>query len=320
MQRAIYYAAAQAMARNMFNIHAKLILMCLLWATSYPLGRYLADYEAPEAIVAVRALIAAAFLFVVAQRRREAPMPLRPALLGQLLALGVFAFCMHNFLMFKALEHTQANTGAVINGAIPIVVMVFDFIIFRRTIARWSVLGVAVSFVGTVLVVSHGDPAALLQGRIGYGEFLFLIAITGWAFYTITARPLLGRYPVTGLTAWSCLAGGVLMVPPMLLNLDAAVALLSSPLNLALMVAQGILTLGLGFLWYYEGIHELGPMNAAVYINLVPIFGVVLAALTIGEVPSLPLLVGGALVVGGLLVVNRAELHRQRRLAAIPVA
>ena len=88
------------------------------------------------------------------------------------------------------------DTGAVINGAIPVVVVLLDYMIFRRTIARASVLGVAVSFAGAALVVSHGDLAALLGGEGGYGEFLFVVAICGWAGYTILARPLLERLPV----------------------------------------------------------------------------------------------------------------------------
>jgi drug/metabolite transporter (DMT)-like permease len=102
------------------------------------------------------------------------------------------------------------------------------------------------------------------------------------------------------------------MLPAMIWNLDAALVMLSDPLIVMLLAVQGILTIGLGFLWYYEGVQALGPMNAAVYINLVPIFGIVLAALTLGEVPDAPLLLGAAFVVGGLLLVNRAELRRAR--------
>ena len=294
----------------MLNVHAKLVLMGVLWATSYPLGRYLAEYEAPQAPVAVRTFIGFAFLWAIARRRPETRIPFTPAVIAQLLVLGFCGFCVHNFLLFEALEHTQANTGAVINGAIPVVVMVLDFLIFRRRIARWSVAGVAASFAGTLLVVTHGDPGALLAGRIGYGELLFLVAITGWAVYTIVARPLLERYPTITVTAYACLAGGILMLPPLVWNLDNAIAMLSNPTVVALLVAQGFLTIGLGFLWFYEGVKALGPLNASVYINLTPIFGIVLAAVTIGEVPDAPLLTGAALVVGGLMLVNRTERAR----------
>ncbi|MGR9089853.1 MAG: DMT family transporter [Gammaproteobacteria bacterium] len=296
----------------MFNVHFKLIAMGLLWATSYPLGRYLAAYEAPQALVVIRTLIAFVFLLFIARRRREPPIALNPRLVGQFLILGFCGFCLHNFLMFEALEHTQANTGAVINGAIPVVVMVLDFLVFRRTIARWSIVGVAIGFIGTAIVVSHGDLGSLLRGRIGYGELLFLIAITGWAGYTIIARPLLEQHPSLGVTAYACLAGGVLMLPAMIWNIDSAIIMLSDPRIVALLAVQGVLTIGLGFLWYCEGVQALGPMNAAVYINLVPIFGIVLAAVTINELPSRALLTGAALVVGGLLLVNRAEARRAR--------
>jgi drug/metabolite transporter (DMT)-like permease len=102
------------------------------------------------------------------------------------------------------------------------------------------------------------------------------------------------------------------MVPWMLANLEATLVLLSDPMIVLLLAVQGLLTIGIGFLWYYEGVQQLGPMNASVYINLVPIFGVILAATMIGEVPDAPLLIGGSLVVGGLLLVNRAERRRAR--------
>ena len=288
--------------------------MGILWSTSYPLGRYLAPYEAPQAIVVIRGFIAFAFLIVIARRRSQARIKLSPNVIGQLVLLGICGFCLHNFLLFEALEHTQANTGAVINGAIPVVVVILDYLIFRRTIGRWSIAGVGLSFIGALIVVSHGEVTSIFHGAIGYGELLFLIAIFGWAMYTIVARPLLERYSAAAVSAYACFAGGVLMLPWMLSNLAASIALLSQPSIILLLIIQGILTMGLGFLWYYEGVQQLGPMNASVYTNLVPIFGVALAAMTIGEVPDPPLLLGGTLVIGGLLLVNRVESYRQQRI------
>ncbi|MDA0823409.1 MAG: DMT family transporter [Proteobacteria bacterium] len=285
--------------------------MGVLWATSYPFGRYLASYEAPQAIVAVRALVAFVFLILVARSRSEMRIKLSPALISQLIVLGICCLCLHNFLLFEALEHTQAQTGAVINGAIPVVVMVLDYLIFRRTLGSWSVVGVGISFIGAVVVITHGELINVLSATLGYGESLFIVAVIAWAVYTILARPLLERYPASTVTAYSCLAGGVLMLPWIFTNLDASIALLSDPGIVGLLALQGFLSIGVGFLWYYEGVQQLGALNAAVYINLVPVFGVALAVLTIGEIPAPPLLIGGSLVVGGLLVVNRME---QRRL------
>ncbi|MGB1883572.1 MAG: DMT family transporter [Gammaproteobacteria bacterium] len=294
----------------MASIHIKLVAMGILWATSYPLGRYVAHFGAPEVIVLIRAFTAFLFLALIARQRGELHMTPTPAVVGLFVVLGLCGFCGHNLLMFTALEHTQANTGAVINGAIPVVVVILDFLIFRRTIARLSVLGIGCSFLGAALVVTHGDLASILKGQIGYGELLFVGAITAWAIYTIAARPLLERLPVITVSAYGCLAGTILLVPFTLANAGPAVVLLSEPPVVLALVVHGLLTMGLGFVWYYEGVRQLGTMNAAAYTNLIPIFGVALAAVTIGEIPDAALLLGGSLVVGGLWIVNRAERAR----------
>jgi drug/metabolite transporter (DMT)-like permease len=263
-------------------------------------------------------LVAFAFLVMVACSRSEARIKFSPGLISQLIVLGICSLCLHNFLLFEALQHTQAQTGAVINGAIPAVVVLFDYLIFRRSLRSWSVVGVGVSFVGTSVVITHGELANPLTATLGYGESLFIVGVFAWAVYTILARPLLERYPASIMTAYSCLAGGVLMLPWVFGNLDLSRVLLSDPRVVGLLALQGFLSIGVGFLWYYEGVQQLGALKAAVYINLVPVFGVSLSILTIGEIPDLPVIIGGSLVIGGLLLVNRMERRRHSQDPQFP--
>ncbi len=289
----------------MGNIHLKLIIMGILWASSYPLGRYLAVYEAPQVITAFRALVAFLLLAWVAHRRDQLRVDMTWQLFYQIVLLGVCGFCIHNFLMFSALEYTEAGTGAVINGAIPVLVILADYLLFRHRVSRNAVIGITLSFIGTVIVVTHGNLFGIFKQGIGRGELLFLVAILGWTGYTIFGRAPLRSFPAVTITAYSCLAGGVLMLPLVLADLPAAYRLLSDGRNIAILVAQGALTMGVGFLWYYEGIQKLGTATASVYLNLVPVMGVVLALITLGEIPGTDLLVGGGLVVGGLFLASR---------------
>ena len=98
------------------------------------------------------------------------------------------------------------------------------------------------------------------------------------------------------------------MLPLLGLNLGSALNLLSEPFVVLILLVQGVLTMGLGFLWYYEGIKSIGPVNASMYLNLIPIFGVFLALITIGEVPTLPVLLGGVAVIFGVLMTNLKRL------------
>ena len=289
-------------------LQLKLIIMAFIWATSYPLGKWLGVYEAPEAIVVSRVFLAFLFLFFVARIRQEPPVSIKASAWLQLFVLGFFGFCVHNYMMFAALEHTEAGKGAIINGAIPAIVMILDFLFYRRKISMLGFSGVALSFFGVMLVVTEGNPDNIMKINIKKGELMFLIAIVGWSLYSIIARPLLETYPPIWVTAFSCLAGGILMLPLLGFNLGAALRLFSEPFIVLILLVQGILTMGLGFLWYYEGIKSLGPVNASMYLNLVPVFGVLLALITIGEVPTLPVLMGGGAVVFGVLMTNWKKL------------
>lgn len=293
------------MSSNVLNY--KLILMAFLWASSYPLGRWLSIYEAPETIVASRVFLAFLFLKVIAKIRGEAEIPFTAATIGQFFLLGFFGFCIHNFLMFEALEHTEAGKGAVINGAIPIVIMIFDFIIFRRKISFYAMCGVVLSFFGVVLVVSDGHPLSLLTGVLGLGELLFLIAISGWAMYSIIGRPLLDKYPPVQVTAYACLAGFILIFPASLVNLDSAIQMMSNSAVLLVLAVQGLLTMGLGFFWYYEGVKKLGAVNASMYLNLIPIFGIFLAYVGLRELPTFSILLGAVAIILGVVLVTKGS-------------
>jgi len=61
------------------------------------------------------------------------------------------------------------------------------------------------------------------------------------------------------------------------------------------------------FTWYSEGINRLGSTQAAAFINLVPVFAILLGALLLDERPASAILAGGALVIAGVLITNRAS-------------
>jgi len=169
--------------------------MAVFWASSYPLGRHLAQFEVPAVVAGLRLLFATSFLVLFAGARGQLRITLSARQVAQFALLGFAGFCVHGLLLMYALQFTRANTGAVINGAIPVVVVVLDFVLFRRRIAARGLLGVALAFLGTAVVVTHGALASVLVAGIGRGEALFLVAITGWAVYSIAGRPLLAVLP-----------------------------------------------------------------------------------------------------------------------------
>lgn len=284
--------------------HLKLIVTVFLWASSYPLGRILASYEVPSVVVVTRLIVAFIFLVCLAQIRGELKWRITAKQLALFFLLGFAGFCVHNYLLFKALEYTQASIGAVINGAIPLIVVLLDYLVFRRTVSKLAIVGILVGIVGTAIVVTHGDVVAAFAQGLGLGELLFLVAITGWAVYSIAVRPLFESISPIMITAYTCLTGAILLAPAALNTLPQASALFYDWHIFGLALLQGVFVIGLGFLWFYEGVKRIGPARASVYINLVPVFAIILSAITIGEKPHASLYVGAALILSGLFIVN----------------
>jgi drug/metabolite transporter (DMT)-like permease len=61
----------------------------------------------------------------------------------------------------------------------------------------------------------------------------------------------------------------------------------------------------LGFIWFYDGVKKLGASRAVMYVNLVPVSGVLLGTLLLGEHPDPSLLVGGIFVFLGIYLINQ---------------
>ena len=283
--------------------------MALFWATSYPIGVWLANYKAPEAIVVVRVFTAFLFLVVIAKVYRIRIFKFNEKIFYQLVALGFFGFVVHNYLMFIGLQFTTAIKGALINGAIPIVIMGLDFLLFRIVIKPAMLVGAIISFIGVLLIITDGQLGEAMKSGIGFGEALFLVAIVGWGFYSIIAKPLLDKNSAIWITAFPCLFGGILLMPLLMQNLENSMIMLTNRHVVLVLVAQGLLTMGLGFLWYYEGIKELGTASASMYLNLVPVFGAGLAYILVNEQLSKTIIFGGILTIFGVIWVNWCRIN-----------
>lgn len=289
-------------------IHLKLVIAPAFWAMTPIFGRLLADYHAPYAFVFGRFIVASAFLWLFMHAGRGGAAPrLQIRHLGRLAVLGLTGVCLHNVLMFIGVESTPANRATLILASISLMVALIDGVVLRRPTHPQALGGILLGFVGTALVITEGRVLDVFQGSVGRGEFMLLGAALAWALYSILGRPLLDEVSPLYVTYYSTLVGTLMLVPFVWHDAGALAAIVVDRRAWAMMGFLGLLNSALGFLWYYQGVNALGAMTTAAYLNLMPVFGVVLSWLFLGEVPSAALLAGGALVIGGLLLMHKVE-------------
>lgn len=287
----------------------KLVLVALLWGGTFIAGRVLAQTMPPMSAAWCRYLVAA-ILLVALSRRRPGGLPhLDRSQLVLTAGLGATGIFLYNVFFFEALSRLPAGRTALFVSLNPIMTAIAASIVFRERLdlRRWT--GIALALCGALVVITRGDLAGTLghlARSFGRGEVMMLMAVVAWAAYTLVSRPAASTLTPLVATTYATLWGlGFLTIGAV----GQFGAIEWSALNWQAWVS--ILYLGglgtvVAFIWYSEGIRAVGPSRTAVFTNLVPAFGVLLAAVLLGESVLVSMLVGGALAAAGVSLANRA--------------
>jgi len=287
--------------------YLRLTLSVLFWGGTFVAGRLVTREMAPETAAFIRFFIASVLLLMILLHREgRLPRLNRTQALGMLL-LGLTGVFAYNLFFFNALKSVEAGRAALIIASNPVFIAIFSFFLFRERFPPLKILGILVSVSGAMVVIARGDPQLLFQEGIGSGELFLVGCVFSWVAYTLIGKQVLsGMTPLTAVT-YSCIAGSLmLLVPALMHGLPEAVGSLSWTSAGSLLYLSMLGTV-VGFVWFYRGVDEIGPTRAGLFINLVPVSGVALGILVLGEQPGISLFIGGALVITGLFLTNRCS-------------
>jgi drug/metabolite transporter (DMT)-like permease len=274
-----------------------------LWCASFALIKHLVDSGLAAQDVALGRFVVAwpGFLFLLWRagglpglRRSEA---LRIFVAS---AAGVTAY----HLALNAGEHTTASGVAALIVALgPAATLALALAVGLESYAPRRLAGIALAFAGVVVVVVLGSGAHFsLHGL--RGPLLVLAAPLTFAVYNILYKPLLGRYDLPALTAAGGLAGSLMFLPFENTGAVDRFGALAAGSWLALAALGLGATLG-GYVTWSIALRSLEPSRAMSYLYLVPPLAVAIGALALDEPVTGWLLLGGALVIGGVAVAQR---------------
>lgn len=294
-------------------MHLKLLGMAALWGASWPAGRVLAQSLPPFTGGAWRFAVAM-LLFALWWRwagRGWAPLAAlsRRQWLGLAAAGAVGVFGYTAFFM-AGLQHVPASRAALIVTVNPVFTTLIAAWLFRERLNTAIVFGMALAALGASIVLTRGEPWRLFAGALGLGEWLLLGCVACWVAYTLMGRRLLAGIDTLTTTTTTAAAGTLLLFAAAFVVEGPGP--LTTPLTAPAVVWGAMLFLALGatvlaYAWYFDGVAALGAGGAAAYISLVPVFGVLSSTLVLGEPLDAPLLLGGALAMVGMGVMNHAR-------------
>jgi drug/metabolite transporter (DMT)-like permease len=233
--------------------------------------------------------------------------PLRKKQLLLVFLSGMTGVFLYNVFFLTGLQTMMASRASVIVASNPVFISLFAALLFRgERLTPVKIIGIVLSVSGAVYVISRGNPADILQGRLGRGEMLIFGCVLSWVSYSLIGKVVMKDVRPVSAVTYACLFGAAALLPPALFEgMAGSLGDYSMPAWLSI-VYLGFFGTCLGFVWYYEGIKQIGPSKSAVFINFVPISAVIMSFFLLGETIDASLLLGAALVLSGIYLTNRS--------------
>jgi drug/metabolite transporter (DMT)-like permease len=281
--------------------YVKLVTAMAMWGGTWIAGRVIAqELTAPLAVASLRFVIAGLVVgSVMLISGGGIPLPQGRQEWMLVWALGFFGIFLYGLCFFFGLQHIPAGRGALVVALNPVVIVVLAWLLGKEHMNTRKALGSLIAFAGCLTVIGNGDPLALLHGSIGLGEWLIIGCVLSWTAYTFIGWRATGRFSALATTLYACFTGAILLGLAAVAQGDIAPADWSWRVWAA-MIFLAVFGTAIAYTWFTAAVQQLGASRASVFINLVPVFAVLQAAVLLNERLGLPVLFGGLLVIAGV--------------------
>jgi drug/metabolite transporter (DMT)-like permease len=293
-----------------------LVAMAICFGGTWVAGAWAVDEMPPFSIAAMRFGTGALLLFAWTRLGGRAVSPLQLRDLPLIAGMGLTAIAGYNWLFLTGLTLAPASDGAIIvPGSVPIMTALLAAIVLGERIGRRGLLGILLAGGGLLLVI--GPTAEGSDTRLA-GDLMFLAGGVLWAVYNVLARVASRRFNAVSAALYGMAAGTLFLLPGAIV--EGAEATLASASAQAWLGVGYLAVFGsvLAFVFLQMGVARIGSSRASTFALLVPVFGVLLSVILLGDQASPYTFVGGAIVVGGVWLVQTHPAGPQAEPAAAP--
>ena len=276
-----------------------LLFTTLFWGGNAIAGKLAVGHIPPMTLTALRWTVAFAIMSVIGfpALRRQWPEVRRN--LPVMLMLGAVGFTIFNIALYSALKYTSAINVTIEQSGMPLVIFAANFALFGMRVGPIQLLGFVLSIIGVAITVSGGDLARFATLEINRGDAIMVLAVLAYGGYTVALRykPALDWRPLmivmsfsATLTAW----------PFAIWEQMSETGYAPDLTGYAIVIYTVIFPSILSQVFYMRGVELIGPNRASLFINLVPVFGTLLAIVILGERFHLFHAMALAMVIGGI--------------------
>ncbi len=284
-----------------------LFLTTFAWGVGFPISKIGIHYIPPFTFAFIRFFITSAlFMAIIIKSQHNILRNLKDHFIG-LSVMGLSGITIYNFFYLYSLKYTLASNSVLIAAFNPIITTVIASIFLKEEINIYMWLGIFVSLCGVMIIISHGSVSVIEHLSFNIGDLFMLIATFLWAIYSVSGKKVINSIGHSQSVALSTLLGTIYLIPFVIME--------DSIKNIALypLVAWGsiaymaILATFFAYSIWYKGVEKFGASKTSIFVNLVPVFGVLASSFMLHERVHAIIILGGILVIIGVLITNKTK-------------
>jgi len=296
--------------KNGFQVeHFLMLIVSFFWAIGHPLGRILVQRVHPLQIGAVT-LVAGfigilIYLIVTGRVKKIFKLPYRDVLIS--MGLGVFGFFFYQILTFSALARIPASVNAVLVSINVVFIAILAALILKERVGAVRIAGIILAVAGVVLVTfNNGFSFGNGSGEINLlGCAFSLMAALSAALYSVLGKKVIKSNDPIIIAALAIFSGAVLLTILTASTVGFSDVFQAGWPTFLIMVFLGITMIGIAYPLWFVCLKRFPVSQISIYIYLTPIFAVILSLLILNERFSWLFWVGGALILGGIIITNK---------------
>ncbi len=285
-----------------------LTLAAIFWACNAIAGQLARGEITPMQHVLLRWTFGAGIMWSIYSRQVIAHWPTARTHIWRIIAMSIAGFSLFNFLFYMASFRTSGVNVGILQGSVPVFVILFGLLLHRTRVTGLQGIGVGATLLGVAFVATQGAPWLALEIRFNSGDLFMLAACATYALYAVLLRH---RPDIPGAVLFTLMSGIALFtsIPSALAEMVILQDSYAAPtrygvlLTLFVAIFPGILAQQ----FFLRGVDLIGPQQAGIFTNLVPVFASALAVLILGQVFASYHAIALVLVLGGIWLAQRSN-------------
>ncbi|MBN1902801.1 DMT family transporter [Candidatus Sumerlaeota bacterium] len=294
-----------------FYLYSVLIVVCIIWGGAFPAIKYLLSFLSPLQLVKFRYIIAVPFFVVILFIKDK--ITIREIITRYPLALliaSLFGVIGYNLALAYGETEIPSGIASLIINLSPIFTLILSLMFLKERITISMILGMAISFSGLFILVRRG--ASDNGANTNYYLYALITALAplSWAIYTIASKKLTERFDAFTITGLTIIIGTL----PLFFTLGSKDFTAAKSMNATawiVLLYLSIASTSLGYTVWVIALRALPSGKVASFVYTIPVFSVIIGRIFLGELITIHIIFGAALLLIGVYVVNRAKTKKK---------